>query len=71
VTVPVLLQWCEFDTVIAQGAADSVRRFPNAKVDVVTYPKLGHFPMWENPKLFTRDLMAFLRRQQATVSKRP
>jgi pimeloyl-ACP methyl ester carboxylesterase len=63
VTVPILLQWCSYDTVISQSAAESAKRFPNAKVEFIHYPSLGHFPMWENPKLFTRDLQAFLARQ--------
>lgn len=62
VTVPVLLQWCTYDTVISQSAESSKARFPNARVEYIEYPTLGHFPMWENPKLFTRDLKAFLRR---------
>lgn len=62
VTVPVLLQWCTYDTVISQGAAESKARFPNARVEYIEYPGLGHFPMWENPKLFTRDIKAFLDR---------
>jgi pimeloyl-ACP methyl ester carboxylesterase len=64
VSVPVLLQWCSYDTVISQSAAESAKRFPNAKVQFINYPTLGHFPMWENPGLFTRDLRAFLDRQR-------
>ncbi len=66
VRVPVLLQWCGYDTVISQGAQASVRRFTNTKVELIEYPGLGHFPMWENPELFTRDLKAFLDRVSAT-----
>lgn len=60
VTVPVLLQWCELDTVISQGAEKSVARFANAPVKLVRYPDLGHFPMWEDPDRFTADLAAFI-----------
>jgi pimeloyl-ACP methyl ester carboxylesterase len=60
VTAPVLLQWCEIDTVISQSAEKSIARFKNATVKLVRYPGLGHFPMWEDPDLFTRDLAAFL-----------
>lgn len=60
VTAPVLLQWCEIDTVISQGAERSIARFTNATVKLIRYPQLGHFPMWEDPDLFTRDLAAFL-----------
>lgn len=65
VRVPVLLQWCAYDTVISQGAEASVKRFTNTKVELITYPQLGHFPMWENPDLFTRDLKAWLDRVSA------
>lgn len=68
VRVPVLLQWCSYDTVISQGPAASVKRFTNTRVELIEYPQLGHFPMWENPDLFTRDLKAFLDRQQAPGS---
>jgi pimeloyl-ACP methyl ester carboxylesterase len=65
VRVPVLLQWCAYDTVISQGAQASVKRFTHTKVELITYPQLGHFPMWENPELFTRDLRAWLDRVSA------
>lgn len=70
VTVPVLLQWCTYDTVISQSAEESKGRFPNARVDYIEYPTLGHFPMWENPRLFTRDLKAFLDRQRKPAARR-
>jgi pimeloyl-ACP methyl ester carboxylesterase len=60
VHVPVLLQWCAYDDVISQGAQASVKRFTNTKVQLIEYNVLGHFPRWENPDLFTRDLKAFL-----------
>ncbi|NBC36002.1 alpha/beta fold hydrolase [Novosphingobium sp. FSY-8] len=60
VHVPVLLQWCTYDTVISQSAQASVRRFKNAQVRLINYPTLGHFPFWENPRLFTRDLKRWL-----------
>ena len=62
VRVPVLLQWCDYDTVISQSADASMKRFTHTKVELIRYPQLGHFPMWENPDLFTRDLKAFLDR---------
>ena len=64
VTVPVLLQWCAYDTVISQSAQQSVERFTNTKVDLIEYNDLGHFPMWEDPDRFTADLIAFLDRQR-------
>lgn len=69
VRVPVLLQWCELDTVISQGAENSVRRFPNTQVELVSYADLGHFPMWEDPERFTADLRRFLDR--VTQSRLP
>ncbi|EIZ80520.1 hydrolase, alpha/beta hydrolase fold family protein [Novosphingobium sp. Rr 2-17] len=60
VRVPVLLQWCSYDDVISQGAQASVKRFTHAQVKLIVYPDLGHFPMWENPEKFTRDLKAWL-----------
>lgn len=65
VRVPVLLQWCAYDDVISQSAQASAKRFTNAKVELITYPQLGHFPMWENPEVFTRDLKAWLDRVSA------
>lgn len=69
VQVPVLLQWCSFDSVISQSAQASVKRFTNTKVELIEYPQLGHFPMWENPDLFTRDLARFL--DKVSVSPAP
>ncbi|KPH61233.1 MULTISPECIES: alpha/beta hydrolase [unclassified Novosphingobium] len=60
VRVPVLLQWCSYDDVISQGAKASVARFTHAPVELIEYPDLGHFPMWENPEKFTRDLKRWL-----------
>lgn len=60
VHVPVLLQWCSYDDVISQSAEASVKRFTNAPVTLIQYPDLGHFPMWEKPQKFTRDLEAWL-----------
>ncbi|WP_285020829.1 alpha/beta hydrolase [Novosphingobium sp. fls2-241-R2A-195] len=60
VHVPVLLQWCSYDDVISQSAGASVKRFTNAPVTLIEYPDLGHFPMWEKPQKFTRDLEAWL-----------
>ena len=65
VRVPVLLQWCSFDDVISQSAEASVRRFTNTRVDLIKYPDLGHFPMWEKPEKFTHDLRNWLDHQSA------
>jgi pimeloyl-ACP methyl ester carboxylesterase len=60
ITAPVLLQWCEQDTVISQSADRTIARFTQAPVTLVRYPQFGHFPMWEDPDLFTADLGKFL-----------
>lgn len=60
VVVPVLLQWCEQDTVISQGAGASVKRFTNTSVKLINYPNVGHWPMWEIPDRFANDVRAFL-----------
>jgi pimeloyl-ACP methyl ester carboxylesterase len=60
VKAPVLLQWCETDTVISQGAAASVARFTGTKVKLIQYPNVGHWPMWEIPDRFAADIRAFL-----------
>lgn len=62
VTAPVLLQWCGYDTVISQGPEASVRRFTHTKVDLVRYPDVGHFPMFEIPDRFSADLGGWLDR---------
>jgi pimeloyl-ACP methyl ester carboxylesterase len=59
VRVPVLLQWCGYDTVISQGAAPTVARFTNTTVTLIEYPDVGHFPMWEIPERFSEDLAAW------------
>ncbi|MEO9634538.1 MAG: alpha/beta hydrolase [Parasphingorhabdus sp.] len=63
VRVPVLLQWCSYDTVISQTAQKSVERFTNTTVELIEYKDMGHFPMWEDPDRFTADLAAFLDRE--------
>ena len=60
VTAPVLLQWCEEDTVISQGPQASVARFTNTNVDLIRYPHVGHWPMWEIPDRFAADIGGFL-----------
>jgi pimeloyl-ACP methyl ester carboxylesterase len=60
VTAPVLLQWCERDTVISQGPEASVARFTHTRVKLVRYPDVGHWPMWEIPDRFAADVGGFL-----------
>jgi pimeloyl-ACP methyl ester carboxylesterase len=66
VTAPVLLQWCDQDTVIAQSLEDTLRRFVNTQVELVRYADLGHFPMWEAPERFSADLRQFIDRVSQT-----
>ncbi len=65
VRVPVLLQWCGYDTVISQGAARTVARFTNTTVTLIEYPEVGHFPMWEIPERFSEDLARWLQTVRA------
>jgi len=60
VRAPVLLQWCERDTVISQGPEASVKRFTGTTVDLIRYPNVGHWPMWEIPDRFAADILKFL-----------
>ena len=71
VRVPVLLQWCDLDTVISQGPDATVKRFSGTTVEVVRYADLGHFPMWEDPERFTADLRRFLDRLGAADAPAP
>jgi pimeloyl-ACP methyl ester carboxylesterase len=67
VHVPVLIQWCSLDTVISQSAGASVARFTRAPVQLITYPDVGHFPMWEDPDRFSADLGRFLDRVEGAA----
>jgi pimeloyl-ACP methyl ester carboxylesterase len=60
VRAPVLLQWCERDTVISQGPEASVRRFTGTHVTLIRYPDVGHWPMWEISDRFAADIRSFL-----------
>ena len=60
VRAPVLLQWCERDTVISQGPEASVKRFTGTTVDLIRYTNVGHWPMWEIPDRFAADILKFL-----------
>jgi pimeloyl-ACP methyl ester carboxylesterase len=62
ITVPVLLQWSDRDTVISQSAEASVRRFTHTHVALIHYPNVGHWPMWEIPDRFAADIKQFLDR---------
>ncbi|MFZ2998634.1 alpha/beta fold hydrolase [Sphingobium sp.] len=68
VKAPTQLIWCELDTVISQGPEATTRRFINTRVDVVRYPDVGHWPMWEQPDRFARDVKGFLDRTVGQIS---
>ena len=57
VTAPILLQWGDRDPVLPKVlAAKAVTQFKAAKVDVIHYPDVGHYPMLELPADTARDL---------------
>jgi pimeloyl-ACP methyl ester carboxylesterase len=61
VTAPILLQWGDRDPVLPTYLADkAVKQFSAAKVTLIHYPDLGHYPMLELPQETGRDLVTFL-----------
>lgn len=57
VTAPILLQWGDRDPVLPKYlAAKAVTQFKAAKVDLIHYPDVGHYPMLELPTETARDL---------------
>lgn len=57
VTAPILLQWGDRDPVLPKNlAAKAVSQFQKAKVTVIHYPDVGHYPMLELPADTARDL---------------
>ena len=57
VTAPILLQWGDRDPVLPKAlAAKAVTQFKAAKVDLIHYPDVGHYPMLELPADTARDL---------------
>jgi pimeloyl-ACP methyl ester carboxylesterase len=63
ITAPVLLQWGDRDPVLAKPLADkAVAQFKAAKVTLIHYSDVGHYPMLEIPDRSGADLEAFLDR---------
>lgn len=63
VTAPILLQWGDRDPVLPKSlAGKAISQFAQAKVDVIHYPDVGHYPMLELPKDTARDLRTWLDR---------
>ncbi|MET0240743.1 MAG: alpha/beta hydrolase [Sphingobium sp.] len=61
VAKPILLQWGDRDPVLPTYLADkAVKDFSAAKVDLIHYPDVGHYPMLELPVETGRDLKAWL-----------
>ena len=68
IRVPILLQWGDRDIVLPKYLADkAVKDFANAKVELIHYPDVGHYPMIELPEETGRDLKAFLDRVTAAT----
>lgn len=66
IRVPILLQWGDRDIVLPKYLADdAVKDFANAKVELIHYPDVGHYPMIELPEQTGRDLRTFLDRVTA------
>lgn len=63
VTAPILLQWGDRDPVLPKAlATKAVSQFEKAKVDVIHYPDVGHYPMLERPRETAGDLRIWLDR---------
>ncbi|MGC6329240.1 alpha/beta fold hydrolase [Rhizorhabdus sp. FW153] len=63
VTAPILLQWGDRDPVLPKAlASKAVSQFEQAKVDVIHYPDVGHYPMLELPSETAKDLRTWLDR---------
>ncbi len=63
VTAPILLQWGDRDPVLPKAlASKAVSQFEQAKVDVIHYPDVGHYPMLELPAETAKDLRTWLDR---------
>jgi pimeloyl-ACP methyl ester carboxylesterase len=61
IKVPVLLQWGDRDPVLAAPLADTARaQFSSARVTLIHYPDVGHYPMLELPEQTGHDLATFL-----------
>jgi pimeloyl-ACP methyl ester carboxylesterase len=72
VAKPILLQWGDRDRVLPKYLADTaVKQFAAAKVEVIHYPDVGHYPMLELPEQTGRDLRSFLDRVTAAPVAMP
>jgi pimeloyl-ACP methyl ester carboxylesterase len=71
IRVPILLQWGDKDIVLPiSRVPDAVSKFSNAKVEVIHYPDVGHYPMLELPEQTGQDLLSFVDRVHASAPVR-
>ena len=60
VRLPTLLLWGEQDRIVAPPYAEGfLHEITGATLRVI--PDAGHFPHWEQPEAFARELSAFTR----------
>ncbi|HSP13660.1 MAG TPA: alpha/beta fold hydrolase [Thermoanaerobaculia bacterium] len=60
IKAPTLLLWGERDPLVPLSYGRQLAEMiPGARLIIV--PNAGHIPMWENPEVFNRELLAFLR----------
>ncbi|QTD57281.1 alpha/beta fold hydrolase [Parasphingorhabdus cellanae] len=72
VKAPVLVQWGDSGVVLPpEFAQQAVDAFANAPVTLIRYPKSGHMPMLEQPKLTVKDLVAFLNGELDNDARQP
>ncbi len=60
ISVPTLILWGERDPLVPLSYARQLEQMI-AGARLVTIPNAGHIPMWENPAVFNRELLEFLR----------
>ena len=72
IKAPVLLQWGDRDPVLPAALADTAKaQFHNARVRLIHYPDVSHYPMLELPEQTGRDLEIFLDEVYASASVPP
>jgi pimeloyl-ACP methyl ester carboxylesterase len=61
---PTLLIWGDGDPIVSREAQDVLAR-RIAGSELIVYPAAGHTPRWDDPRRFSEDLAAFVRRVRA------
>jgi pimeloyl-ACP methyl ester carboxylesterase len=66
ISAPVLLAWAEFDRLLPKEkhSARYRREIPGA--EYVVLPRVGHTPMWDNPRLIERTIIDWVDRHTVT-----